>query len=77
MKVQTRSSSQTKEQAKIRVEEEKKVHILIQDFSASETPSEEGYGHSWETIFIVQVQLQEELLHGMTRDILHGWRQFL
>ena len=46
-------------------------------FSASETPSEEGYGHSWETISILQVQLQEELLHGMARDILHGWRQFL
>ena len=25
----------------------------------------------------LQVQLQEELLHDLARDILHGWRQFL
>ena len=74
IKVQTRSSSQTKEHQSRRGKESS---YSQSGFSASETRSEEGYGHSWETISILQVQLQEELLHGMARDILHGWRQFL
>ena len=74
IKVQTRSSSQTKEHQSRRGKESS---YSQSGFSASETRSEEGYGHSWETISILQVQLQEELLHGMARDILRGWRQFL
>ena len=53
-------------------------------FSALESPSEKEMvilGSLTIGIRILlmtlQVQLQEELLHGMARDILHGWRQFL
>ena len=39
----------TRAEARIRKEKTRKVPILNQNFSASETPSEEGYGHTWES----------------------------
>ena len=84
IKVQTRSSSQTKERVKIRVEEEKKVHILNQDFLHQDRQVKKDMVILGSLtigirilLMILQVQLQEELLHCMARDILHGWRQFL
>ena len=78
-KVPTRRSSQTKERVKNRVD-----HILNQGslpLNRQMKKDMDVLGSLTIGIRILlmtlPVQLQEELLHGMARDILHGWRQFL
>ena len=48
-KLQVMSNPRTKEEARIRKEKGKEGACLQSELSASETPSEEGYGHFWES----------------------------
>ena len=73
-KVQTKKTNRTKVKVKIRGEKERNVQTGL---SASESSSEEGHGPG-NLMNCVQVSLIPlvQLLNGVARDILHGWRQF-
>ena len=68
------NSTCTKAEARIRKEKGKEGACPQSGLSASETPSEEGYGHTWES---------DDWYSGLTDDsstsagwsCLHGWRQ--
>ena len=49
LKVQVMNTTRSKEEARIRQEKGKEAAYPPSGHSASETPSEEGYGHSWES----------------------------
>ena len=51
IQIQTRSSSQTKERVQIRIEEEKKVHILNQDFLPQNRQVKKGESDDWYSNF--------------------------
>ena len=79
-KVQAMISNRTKAEAKTKKEMAKKVLIFNLDFRPLKHPVKKDIAVPGNQTIGIPSQLtihQLQLLHGMARDILHGWHQSL